>query len=100
MRMMGADSVEYHRQTVIGRADDFAGQARAYYSSRGETPLVWGGSGAARLGLAGSATDAQYAALYGPGGASDPTTGARWCGAEGQAWRSWSPPTSPSPSSV
>lgn len=30
MRMMGADSVEYHRQTVIGRADDFAGQALAY----------------------------------------------------------------------
>ena len=75
--MMGADSVEYHRQTVIGRADDFTGQALAYYSSRGETPLVWGGSGAARLGLAGSVTDAQYAALYGPGGASDPTTGAR-----------------------
>jgi conjugative relaxase-like TrwC/TraI family protein len=77
MRMMGADSVEYHRQTVMGRADDYAGQALAYYSSRGETPLVWGGSGAARLGLSGAVTDAQYAALYGPGGASDPTTGAR-----------------------
>jgi hypothetical protein len=68
MRMMGADSVEYHRQTVMGRADDFAGQALDYYSSRGETPLIWGGSGAARLGLAGAATGAQYAALYGPGG--------------------------------
>jgi conjugative relaxase-like TrwC/TraI family protein len=77
MRMMGANSVEYHRQTVMGRADDFPGQALDYYGSRGETPLVWGGSGARRLGLSGRVTEAQYAALYGPGGACDPTTGAR-----------------------
>jgi hypothetical protein len=36
--MMGADSVAYHQATVMGRADDFPGQALAYYASRGETP--------------------------------------------------------------
>jgi len=75
MRMMGADSVAYHQATVMGRADDFPGQALAYYASRGETPLVWGGAGAARLGLAGRVTEEQYAAIYGPGGAQHPTTG-------------------------
>ena len=49
--MMGADSVVYHRATVIGRSDDHPGQALDYYASRGETPLVWGGGGAARLDL-------------------------------------------------
>ena len=42
MRMMGAESVEYHRSTVLGRGDDFPGMALEYYASRGETPLVWG----------------------------------------------------------
>jgi len=74
---MGADSVDYHRATVLNRADDHPGQALAYYASRGETPLVWGGSGAEALGLVGSVTDAQYEAIYGPGGAVDPTTGER-----------------------
>ena len=77
MRMMGADSVAYHEATVLGRADDFPGRALAYYASRGETPLVWGGDGAGRLGLVGRVTEAQYAAIYGPGGACDPTTGER-----------------------
>jgi conjugative relaxase-like TrwC/TraI family protein len=77
MRMMGADSVAYHEATVMGRADDFPGRALAYYASRGETPLVWGGAGAERLGLAGRVTEAQYRAIYGPGGACDPTTGER-----------------------
>ena len=67
--MMGADSVEYHRSTVLERSDDHAGQAIAYYASRGETPLVWGGTGAGRLGLAGVVTDADYESMYGPGGA-------------------------------
>jgi hypothetical protein len=48
MRMMGAESVEYHRATVLERADDFPGMALAYYASRGETPLVWGGPGRRR----------------------------------------------------
>lgn len=77
MRLMGADSVAYHKDTVLSRSDDHPGQALAYYASRGETPLAWGGSGAGRLGLAGAVTEAQYEALYGPGGACDPTTGAR-----------------------
>ncbi len=59
MRMMGADSVEYHRATVIARSDDHPGQALAYYASRGETPLCWGGAGAKALGLVGNVTDAQ-----------------------------------------
>ena len=68
MRMMGADSVAYHRDTVLNRADDHPGQALAYYASRGETPLRWGGSGAAELGLVGTVTQAQFTALYGPRG--------------------------------
>ncbi len=75
--MMGADSVGYHRETVLERGDDFPGAALAYYASRGETPLVWGGSGAARLGLTGAVTGAHYDAVFGQGGASDPTSGHR-----------------------
>src|SRR5256885_13489634 len=75
MRMMGADSVDYHRATVMDRADDHPGQALAYYASRGETPLRWGGSGARALGLVGAVTDPHYQAIFGPGGACDPTTG-------------------------
>ena len=77
MAMMGADSVAYHYANAAERADDHAGQALDYYGSRGETPLRWGGSGAAGLGLAGAVTRAQFEALYGPGGAKDPTTGER-----------------------
>ena len=77
MRMMGADSVDYHRATVLARGDDHPGQALAYYASRGETPLLWGGRGAVALGLQGAVTDAQYEALFGPDGACDPTTGER-----------------------
>ena len=77
MRMMGANSVAYHEATVMGRADDHAGQALDYYGSRGETPLVWGGGGAARLGLNGRVTHEEYAAIYGPGGARHPRSGQR-----------------------
>jgi len=77
MRMMGVDSVAYHRSTVLARGDDHPGQALDYYASRGETPLVWGGRGAHGLGLESAVTDAQYEALFGPGGACDPTTGQR-----------------------
>jgi hypothetical protein len=31
MRMMGAESVEYHRATVLGRVDDHPGRAMEYY---------------------------------------------------------------------
>ena len=88
MRMMGADSVAYHRSTVLARGDDHPGQALAYYASRGETPLLWGGRGAGRLGLEGAVTDAQYEALFGPGGACDPTTGQRLVTTRAPAW-SW-----------
>jgi hypothetical protein len=77
MRMMGVDSVEYHRSTVLARGDDHPGQALAYYASRGETPLLWGGLGAKALCLRGAVTDAQYEALFGADGACDPTTGQR-----------------------
>ncbi len=50
MRVMGLESVDYHRETVIDRADDHPGAALSYYASRGETPLVWGGLGARDLG--------------------------------------------------
>src|SRR5437764_10359996 len=77
MRMMGADSVDYHRATVMERADDRPGQALEYYASRGETPLVWGGSGAEVLSLSGGVTHESYEAIYGPGGATDPRSGTR-----------------------
>jgi len=76
MRMMGADSVAYHRETVVERGDDYAGRALEYYASRGETPLVWGGSGATDLGLAAAVSGQDYDAIFGPGGAFDPASGA------------------------
>lgn len=42
--VMGADTVAYHEENVLGRADDHPGQALDYYGSRGETPLRWGGT--------------------------------------------------------
>ena len=96
---MGADSVAYHQATVMGRADDLPGQALAYYASRGETPLVWGGSGAARLGLTGRVTEEQYEAIFGPGGARHPGhRRAVWPPPGGRAWSWSSPPTSRWPS--
>jgi conjugative relaxase-like TrwC/TraI family protein len=77
MRMMGAESVAYHRETIIERGDDFQGAALEYYASRGETPLLWGGSGAASLGLTGAVDNPSYDALFGPGGAKDPQSGER-----------------------
>ena len=77
MRMMGGASVEYHRKTVVERGDDYPGQALAYYASRGETPLIWGGSGTDALGLAGAVTAEEYEAVYGPGGACHPVSGER-----------------------
>ena len=77
MRMMGANSVEYHRETVVDRGDDHAGQALAYYAERGESPLRWGGAGAARLGLDGVVGADHYDDLFGVGGARDPSTGTR-----------------------
>jgi conjugative relaxase-like TrwC/TraI family protein len=77
MRMMGAESVAYHRRTVLERGDDYPGMALAYFASRGETPLRWGGSGAAALGLDGPVAPEAYEAIFGPGGARHPQNGER-----------------------
>lgn len=74
---MGAESVEYHRATVLERADDFPGMALEYYASRGETPLVGGGSGAVSLGVSGPVSPEAYEAVFGPGGARHPGTSER-----------------------
>src|SRR5688572_8415094 len=77
MRMMGRDSVEYHRETVMDRADDHRGLALAYYDERGESPMRWGGAGCADLGLSGEVTPKEYEAIFGVGGARHPLTGER-----------------------
>jgi conjugative relaxase-like TrwC/TraI family protein len=77
MRMMGAESVEYHRATVLERVDDHPGMALEYYASRGETPLMWGGSGTASLGVSGPVSPEAYEAVFGPGGAHHPDTSER-----------------------
>jgi conjugative relaxase-like TrwC/TraI family protein len=59
----------------VGREDDYPGQALDYYGSRGETPLRWGGAGAARLGLEGEVTREVYRLAFGPAGFRDPLTG-------------------------
>jgi conjugative relaxase-like TrwC/TraI family protein len=76
-QIMGAGSVRYHRDTVLDRADDFPGQTLAYYGSRGETPMSWGGAGAERLGLTGTVTHETYGAVFAEGGARDPVLGTR-----------------------
>lgn len=76
-RAMGADAVEYHRETVVGRGDDHPGRALDYYASGGETPLRWGGAEAARLRLAGEVTPEAYEAAFGHGGFRHPVTGER-----------------------
>lgn len=63
----GADSVLYHELTVAGRADDPVARAADYYASRGETPMTWGGSGAALVGLSGEVDLDDYRAVFGPG---------------------------------
>ena len=77
MRMMGRESVEYHRATVLERSDDFPGRALAYYASRGETPMAWGGTGTRALGPEGAVTAEAYEAVFGPGGARYPGSGER-----------------------
>jgi conjugative relaxase-like TrwC/TraI family protein len=80
MRMMGADSVDYHEHTVAGRGDDPVAASAEYYASRGETPMSWGGSGRGLLGLEGKVDLADYRAVFGIGGAHDPRTGRRLVG--------------------
>lgn len=75
--MMGIDSVAYHEHTVAGRSDDPVAAAAAYYASRGETPMVWGGTARGLLGLDGEVDLADYRAIFGTGGAHDPRDGRR-----------------------
>ena len=98
--MMGADSVAYHRETIMERADDFPGAGLEYYASRGETPLLWGGMGAESRRLVGPVDNPSYDAIYGPGRACNPATGERMVSARrpGMSWSS--PPTSRWPSWV
>ncbi len=77
MRMMGAHSVTYHEHTVAGRGDDPVANALDYYASRGETPMSWGGSGAALLGLEGEVDLGDWRALFGAGGPHHPESGER-----------------------
>jgi conjugative relaxase-like TrwC/TraI family protein len=77
MRMMGPDSVGYHERTVLGHEDDPVGNALEYYASRGETPMAWGGTGTARLGLEGEVDLDEWRAVFGTGGARHPDSGER-----------------------
>ena len=99
MRMMGAHSVAYHEHTVAGRGDDPVANALDYYASRGETPMSWGGSGAALLGLEGEVDMADWRALFGAGGPHHPESGERLWPACGRAWSWWSARGSRWPSS-
>ena len=73
--MMGTGSIGYHERTVLGRDDDPAANALEYYASRGETPMAWGGAGAAWLGLDGEVDLAEWRAVFGTGGARHPGSG-------------------------
>ena len=67
MRMMGAESVEYHRATVLGRADDHPGMAMS--TTRPEVRRR--SSGVARQRRArpcGPVTAEGYEAVFGPAG--------------------------------
>jgi conjugative relaxase-like TrwC/TraI family protein len=75
--VMGAHSVAYHEENLLGRADDHAGQALDYYGTRGETPLRWGGAIAGHFGLTGEVTPDAFRAIFAPGGCQDPATGER-----------------------
>ncbi len=75
--MMGAESVGYHEHSVLERGDDAVANALEYYASRGETPMVWGGPGAASLGLHGEVGVEEWRCVFGVGGARHPGSGER-----------------------
>jgi hypothetical protein len=80
MRMMGAGSVGHHEHTVAGRGDDPVAGALDNYASRGETPMVWGGSGGAWLGLDGEVDLDEWRAVFATGGAHHPVGSERLVG--------------------
>ncbi len=62
----------------MGRADDHPGLALAYYASRGETPLAWGGSGCPGASAwSGSSPTRSTTTSSVRAGFRDPTTGTR-----------------------
>ncbi len=77
---MGAESIGYHERTVLGRGDDPVASALDYYASKGETPTVWGGSGAASLGLSGDVGLDEWRAVFATGGPHDPDSHQRLVG--------------------
>ena len=90
MRMMGADSVAYHEDNVAGRADDHAGAALAYYGSRGETPLAWGGSGRSTSSASRARSTAERTGrCSGRAAPAAPHPGAGWWRRAGRAWSWW-----------
>ena len=80
MRTMGAESIGYHERTVLGRGDDPVTSALDYYASRDETPMAWGGSGVALLGLSGEVDLDDWRALFATGGPHHPETHERLVG--------------------
>jgi conjugative relaxase-like TrwC/TraI family protein len=74
MSVMGTASVGYHEHAVACRGDDPVQAALGYYASRGEAPMVWGGTGRFELGLDGEVDLAEWRAVFGPGGACDPVS--------------------------
>ncbi|MGI8753642.1 MAG: hypothetical protein ACR2MN_15290 [Acidimicrobiales bacterium] len=84
--------VAYHRSTVLERGDDHPGRALAYYASRGETTLLWGGASDS-LGVQGAVDPASFEAVFGPGGARLRGRVSGWFGLVGRAWNWSSPPT-------
>lgn len=94
MAVMGAGSVDYHRVNVLDRGDDYPGRALEYYGSPGETPLVWGGTGAARLGLSGPVSVGDYELLFGVSGARGLISVSGWSGRGGRGSSLWCRPTS------
>ena len=77
MRMLGVESVAYHRETVIGRADDHPGLAHACLRVARGDAVDLGRLRCSTLGLVGGVTDEQYDSAFGLGGFRDPTTGTR-----------------------
>ena len=98
MRMMGAESVGYHEHSVLERGDDRVGNALAYYASRGETPIAWGGAGAAWLGLDGEVGVEEWRSVSAPGALAIPTAASGWCTVFAQGWSWWCRRTSRWPS--
>ncbi len=77
MRMMGAESVDYHRETVLGRADDHPARRSPTTPAGRDAAAVGRRRGAAGSAWPARSTDEQYEAIFGPGGARHPVTGER-----------------------